>query len=86
MDHLVLQLREGQQKLEWALEKQMTQGKVDWTVFANGVCSQEDNLTKMAKGKTQMVAGIGLSQGLLVSGAMVPLQKYIPGEDPVNFE
>ncbi|KAJ1140257.1 hypothetical protein NDU88_006614 [Pleurodeles waltl] len=85
MDHLVHQLHEGQQKLEWALKKHMKQAEINRTAFANAIRSQGDNLTKMAEGQTQMLAGIGLSRGSMVSGTMVPLQKCVPGEVPVVF-
>ncbi|KAJ1184624.1 hypothetical protein NDU88_001427 [Pleurodeles waltl] len=83
MEQVVHQLCEGQRKLEWALEKHMKQAEVDRTVFTNAIRSQGDNLTKMAEGQSQLFAGIDCSRGPTVSGAMVPLQKYVPREDPV---
>ncbi|KAJ1100989.1 hypothetical protein NDU88_006064 [Pleurodeles waltl] len=84
MDHLVYQLRKGQRKLGWALEKHMQQAEVDQTMFTNAIHFQGDNQIKMAEGQTEMVADIGLSRGPMVSGAMVPLQKYVPEEEPAH--
>ncbi|KAJ1124282.1 hypothetical protein NDU88_002743 [Pleurodeles waltl] len=58
MDQVVHQLREGQRKLEWTLEKHTKQAEVDLTVLATAIPSRGDNLTKMAEGQSQLVSGI----------------------------
>ncbi|KAJ1113264.1 hypothetical protein NDU88_001518 [Pleurodeles waltl] len=85
MEQVVHPLWECQRKLECALEKHMKQAEVDRTVFAIAIHSQGDNLTKMAEGQSQLVAGTDRSRGPTVSRAMVQLQKYVPGQVPVAF-
>lgn len=89
MESLIQHIVEGQKKLEWAVERQMTSAQADRDTFKDIMKSQMDTLMRAAEDQPQTAGGHKTSRGISAA-PNVSLQKYVPGEDPdaflLNFE
>lgn len=79
MEALIQHMVEGQKKLEWAVERQLTSAQAD-----------RDLLKELMKGQRETLQAVGHAtprepEGQRSTTPAVSLQKYTPGEDPDGF-
>lgn len=88
MDAVIQHLIKGQEKLEWALERQMSSAQADRDVFKNTITAQMEGLQKMVTDPGTPI--LREPRGTPYGPSGISLQKYVPGEDPdafmLNFE
>lgn len=82
MEPVVQQLIKGQEKLEWALEQQLTAARADRELFQSSIAAQMEVLSKTIT-KDPPPSGENRNPTPHYPGAA--LQKYIQGEDPDAF-
>ncbi|XP_078518110.1 uncharacterized protein LOC144782624 [Lissotriton helveticus] len=88
MDAVIQHLIKGQEKLEWAVERQWNAAQADRNLFKNTVMAQLDSIQRAGPPTAGVVQMEPRGHTLHPSG--IALQKYVPGDDPdaflINFE
>ncbi|XP_078522395.1 uncharacterized protein LOC144791552 [Lissotriton helveticus] len=82
MENLIQQLIRGQEKLEWAVEKQMTSAQADRELMRDSLANHADHMQKVADDRREFTTQLQIRAG---TGPNISLQKYAPGEDPDAF-